>query len=295
MTVQEMELPSQGSHKYRIKLYRNQMELRNREELKHSHLALEINQFNESCRGIYGIGNKEYVIEPGDIFFLRSHEQHSILQMEPTSASVCTGLRFSPDFIWSPNNELCDMKQVHHVFLTESAGFEHRLKPDEETTKKIRILFQEIVEEFKQEKTEYSLMVKVKLISMLVLLTRNYDDMAMNTRERQIKRENRERIEQVMRYMDLHLGDSLTLQQLAGIAAMSSSHFSQLFKTLNGFTVWEYLVEKRIELAQVMLVSTGEPILEIALQCGFNNAANFNRAFKRMTGVTPREFRNTPT
>lgn len=295
MTVQEMELPSQSSHKYRVKLYRNQMEPRNREELKHSHLALEINQFNESCQGIYGIGDKEYVIEPGDIFFLRSHEQHSILQMEPKPNSVCTGLRFSPDFIWSPNNELCDMKQVHRLFLTGRAGFEHRLNLNEETTKKIRILFQEIVEEFKQERTEYSLMVKIKLISMLVLLARNYDDVAMNVQERQIKRENREQIEQVMRYMDLHLSDPLTLQQLAGNAAMSSSHFSQLFKALNGFTVWEYLVEKRIELAQTLLASTEEPVLEIALQCGFNNAANFNRAFKRATGITPREFRKSRT
>lgn len=72
---------------------------------------------------------------------------------------------------------------------------------------------------------------------------------------------------------------------------MSVSHFSQLFKKLNGFSAWDYVISKRIDMAQALLLSTDEAVLDIAFQCGFNNSTNFNRAFKKITGISPTEYR----
>lgn len=291
MTVQEMELPSQGRHKYRVRLYYNRLEPRHREKLPHSHLALEIDLFGEGCRGTYVIGDREYSIGPGDIFVLRSNEEHSIIHMEDKKNCICTGLQFSPDFIWSPSNELCDMKYVYSMFADFNNGFNHKLDRDKENSVKIRMLLKDIVDEFNQEGLEYSLMVKVKLISILILLARNYDIIIPNHPIPHIKRENRMHIESSMNYIDTHLDEPLTLEQIAAVAAMSPSYFSQLFKSLNGFSPWEYIVEKRIELAEMLLLSTEESVLDIVFKCGFNNTTNFNRAFKKITGVSPREYR----
>lgn len=291
MTVQEMELPSQGRHKYRVRLYYNRLEPRHREKQPHSHLALEIDLFGDGCRGTYVIGEREYSIEPGDIFILRSNEEHSIIHMEGNQNCICTGLQFSPDFIWSPSNELCDMKHVYSLFSDSNARFDNKLQPNCENTEKIKGLIKDIVGEFSNEHLEYSLMVKVKLISILILLARNYDNIALDDPASHVKRENRMHIENAMNYIDTHLDEQITLEQLSEVAAMSASYFSQLFKALNGFSAWEYIVDKRIEQAQTFLLSTEEPVLDIALRCGFNNTTNFNRAFKKITGMSPREYR----
>ena len=291
MTVQEMELPSQGRHKYRVRLYYNRLEPRHREKLPHSHLALEIDLFGAGCRGTYVIGDKEYSIGPGDIFVLRSNEEHSIIHMEGEENCICTGLQFSPDFIWSPSNELCDMKHIYGLFSDSGERFNHKLEQSDGVTEKIRGLLEDIVDEFSRQGLEYGLMVKVKLLSLLILLARNYKDIDMYDPATYIKKENRVHIECAMNYIDTHLQEHLTLEKLADVAAMSVSYFSQLFKMLNGFSAWEYIMDKRIELVQALLLSTEDPVLDIAFNCGFNNTTNFNRAFKKMTGMSPREYR----
>lgn len=82
------------------------------------------------------------------------------------------------------------------------------------------------------------------------------------------------------------------LDELAEIASMSKSYFSTVFKKLNGISPWDYLISKRISFAAELLKNTDKTILEIALECGFNNTANFNRAFKKITGKTPSEYKS---
>ena len=56
---------------------------------------------------------------------------------------------------------------------------------------------------------------------------------------------------------------------------------------------WDYITVKRIDLARRLLAESDKNILEIAMLCGFNNTANFNRAFRNVTGKTPKEIRSS--
>ena len=94
-----------------------------------------------------------------------------------------------------------------------------------------------------------------------------------------------------MNHIHSHLDEPLTLDQLAKEACMSRSYYSTIFKALNGVSVWEYIVARRIDLAQYKLETTGDSIMQISEDCGFTSIANFNRAFKKLTGKTPREYR----
>ncbi|MCQ2561855.1 MAG: helix-turn-helix transcriptional regulator, partial [Clostridia bacterium] len=60
---------------------------------------------------------------------------------------------------------------------------------------------------------------------------------------------------------------------------------------LNGTSPIDYIISKRIELSRSALKRTDDNILDIAKKYGFNNTANYNRAFKLKTGMTPSEFR----
>ena len=96
-----------------------------------------------------------------------------------------------------------------------------------------------------------------------------------------------------MSYIRNHLQDDLSLNLLAKEAAMSRSYYAYLFKLLNHVSVWEYITNQRMDLAQYYLLNTKDSIMNISGKCGYNSLSNFNRTFKRFTGKTPRQYRTT--
>ena len=72
---------------------------------------------------------------------------------------------------------------------------------------------------------------------------------------------------------------------------MSKTYFCTIFKKLNGISPWDYITIKRVEKSVEILKTSQDTVLEIALKCGFNNTANFNRAFKKVTGKVPGDYK----
>ncbi|MGD1950065.1 MAG: helix-turn-helix transcriptional regulator [Leptolyngbyaceae cyanobacterium] len=98
------------------------------------------------------------------------------------------------------------------------------------------------------------------------------------------------RLRQVLEYIDAYLDHKLTLTDLAAIAQMSPSYFTQLFKESTGCTPHQYVIQQRVERARQLLVEGRLPIAEVALQVGFAHQSHLNRHFKRWLGVTPKTF-----
>ena len=95
----------------------------------------------------------------------------------------------------------------------------------------------------------------------------------------------------VREYVEVHLGESIDLSMLAGVAGLSVHHFARQFKQSAGVTPHVYLTQKRVERAQEMLVQTDLPLAEIAFAVGFFDQGHLARHFRHMLGTTPREFR----
>ena len=72
--------------------------------------------------------------------------------------------------------------------------------------------------------------------------------------------------------------------------AMSTSYFSSIFKNYTGETFIEALTKKRIEKAKILLKNTQKKTYEIAAEVGYGDPHYFSSAFKKMTGMTPREY-----
>jgi len=99
------------------------------------------------------------------------------------------------------------------------------------------------------------------------------------------------RLKRVLEFMEARLGQNLTLKDLAREACLSPFHFSRLFHEAIGRSPHQYLIERRIRAAQAMLLNGQSSIAEVALDIGFGSQANFSRAFRKVTGLTPREYR----
>jgi AraC family transcriptional regulator len=94
-------------------------------------------------------------------------------------------------------------------------------------------------------------------------------------------------------YIQSHLTDDLSLEQVAGQADLSPFHFHRLFHNTVGETVKQYTQRLRLEQAAYHLRIQDASILDIALNAGFNNHETFSRAFKRWFGVSPRQYRQS--
>ena len=99
------------------------------------------------------------------------------------------------------------------------------------------------------------------------------------------------RIVEVLHYIHAHLADKMTMAELAEQACLSKDHLIRLFRKEMHTTPLCYINRKRIEKAQLKLLTETTPIKEIAYQLGFEGQAYFNRVFKQVAGVSPATYR----
>jgi len=88
-------------------------------------------------------------------------------------------------------------------------------------------------------------------------------------------------------YIDANLENTIRIADLAGFTGLSASYFFRAFKGSFGLTPHAYIVWRRLERARHMLLSTNDPICQIALACGLADQAHFSRLFHRQTGQPP--------
>ena len=99
------------------------------------------------------------------------------------------------------------------------------------------------------------------------------------------------RMREVAAYLCEHAAEPVTLTDVAAHFAVSPSHLSRVFHQETGFGVREYLVHYRIRQACELLLNTDLSVTRIADQCGFSDSNYFGDAFKKATGLSPREYR----
>ena len=102
---------------------------------------------------------------------------------------------------------------------------------------------------------------------------------------------SRERLRRVLDHIEAHLGDDLSLAELAGVACLSPFHFSRCFKRSLGVGPQRYVARRRIDRARDLIRRTDQPLAAIAQALGFADQSHFTQAFRRETGATPAHFR----
>ena len=102
---------------------------------------------------------------------------------------------------------------------------------------------------------------------------------------------NKEIADKAIRYINDNFMRDIPLEEIAKISGVSEQHFCRVFKTVTGMRPVEYILNKRISEAKLLLVSTDMKISEIAASVGFNDQNYFGIIFRRSTGLTPTAYR----
>jgi AraC family transcriptional regulator len=97
----------------------------------------------------------------------------------------------------------------------------------------------------------------------------------------------------VAAHVEENLGYSITIDQLAAIAGLSSSYFCRAFKDSFGDPPHAYIMARRVERAQTLMLQTREPLSQIALACGLSDQAHLCNLFRRLVGQSPSQWRRS--
>lgn len=98
-------------------------------------------------------------------------------------------------------------------------------------------------------------------------------------------------MERILHYVDGHLAERMTIAELAALVELTPFQFIRSFKKRTGIPPYQFLIRKRIERAQDMLRSHDASVADVAAATGFGSPLQLTRAFRRILGTTPSDFR----
>lgn len=95
----------------------------------------------------------------------------------------------------------------------------------------------------------------------------------------------------VVHHIDENICKPIRIEDLSSMTCWGKTHFSRIFKMFYNKTIYQFILEKKIDYAKEMLINTDVYISELHYKCGFESYSNFFHAFKKFTGMTPQEYR----
>ena len=96
-----------------------------------------------------------------------------------------------------------------------------------------------------------------------------------------------DRMNRAMDYMETHLADEISYEEIARKACCSSYHFQRMFPFITGVPLSEYIRRRRLTLAAFDLQTAGCKVIDVALKYGYESPESFTRAFKSLHGISP--------
>ena len=155
----------------------------------------------------------------------------------------------------------------------------------------LRNLFYELTIEYTSRLHQSSCYMNSLLLKLLDCLVEHYQVSQENV-VMQEKSENDLRMREVMQYIMANIDREISLNELANQMFVSPSTLSRIFKKDTGIYFAEYVMQLRVKNAEELLKYSQQNITHIAMVSGFTSSASFNRAFKKVTGLTPSEYRD---
>ena len=100
------------------------------------------------------------------------------------------------------------------------------------------------------------------------------------------------RLRRVVELVHAGMEDDLSLEELAGAAGLSITHFSQMFRQSTGQSPHQFVLHRRVDRAKELLRAAEMRVLDVAVACGFKSQQHFARVFRSVCGATPTEYRH---
>lgn len=223
--------------------------------------------------GIWQIGNGCISVQEKDIVMLSNRQKRMFQEVSSIDGIEMIVIEFGI--------HLC---ATHFQGLFFYSGDKYNCKIS--NMPEIVKLFVEIEQEEHNQYYNYKLVRGAKIVQILTLIARYYNITDVDNKVSG-------NICQILKYIDDNYTNDISISHVAEVLHVSESNFSKYFIKYMGIGFTQYVMYKRIAYAIHLLQSSEKNVLEIAMTCGYNNTASFYKAFKKITNLSPKEYRNT--
>lgn len=214
------------------------------------------------------INDTSIVLNKGDIFIISPGDIHS-MTTEPNSVS-------SVFKFYTP-------KSMYQYDITEKISAEHTCYDF------FKNAADKIIDEYTNKSPGFEIAVCTLADTILLSAIRTLHSPLLDDSKKAAKRKYIELLKKIIDYCENHYEEQIYLSDISSECNYSQYHFSHIFKTVTSMSFSDFLSSFRIEKAKERLYYNTS-ISKVAYECGFNNLRSFNRAFKKHTSVTPREY-----
>lgn len=254
---------------------------------RHWHQSVEILQVLRGEMRVE-LDLEEYCLHQGDICIINSGELHQISGCH--RGTIHRVVLFDPVILsFAYEDEI--QTQIFHPLRTQQLTFPSILPVGSPMYQACSSTIITLMDTALNQREDWYFRCKLLLLELVYTLYQTRGLTGTKRRLTPVEKEQIHRFKLLVCYMQQHYAEKLTLQDLAQVAGYNSQYLCRFFKQFSGQSPMDYLIVLRIQRAADLLSQTTRPVLEIAMDCGFDNVSYFIRAFKHRVGQTPKQYR----
>lgn len=303
-----METTVHGSATFPIQCYVDELyKFNNRSVPLHWHPEPEFYVIQGGTVSVQ-LGTAQFLVHEGDGILINGNTLHRFEQLDIEDHCICPNIVFSSDTIAPATSALFQKylkplianPSLPYILLSRSVAWQRNILD------KILHLYA-LLANYGSEgaygplpaiqnpyadiaSSCYELEVQADLNCIYQILFKHFDEIPLFEQERN-EIPSQVRVQRMLSFIQGHYGENITLRDIANAANISKSEAARCFHAYLRCSPVEYLLQHRIENAQIFLHKSVAAIDEIASLCGFRSTSYFIRAFRHRTGVTPFKYR----
>ncbi len=229
----------------------------------------------------YTIEGKSYELIPGDIILVPQGDTHKI-ESEPESLYSRLVIYLSPGYLTSVEE---NSRNLRECFLQVKERYSNVVRVSEKGIEELAALAARMKQILCHGKEDdfYTLYQKTYLLQFLIALNRKMSDETLHFVSTS---QCNKKIVEIIRYLNYHLTEEISIDGLSELFYISKYHMMRQFKEETGYTIGNYINQKRLLYARELL-KQGEAVTKVYLDSGFKDHSTFVRAYKQMFHEVP--------
>lgn len=246
---------------------------------------------------VHHLSGKRYVVGKGDLIVIPPYAAHKFSTIEKQLVEIAQ-FDLVPEFVegtlsddvFGSVNPLAGMPILHDLQAAMETNIS-KLTINTGAQVTLESLIDGIRREYNERQIGYQSMIRADVIKMLVWINREARRIVKQQMSCTVLNRRDRRLQETICHINEHYEDELKLEEMARMADLAPGYFSFLFKQATGKTFVEYINYLRIHKSMQLIRDSDMKIIDIFMSVGFNHIGHFNRMFRKITGVTPSQFR----
>lgn len=256
----------------------------------HWHHQIEFVYIAEG-KGFFTLNLQKHSVKKGDYLLVPPNALHAFTPL-PDHTCTCHTIVVDLSFIESMMLDAITRDYITPIINGDVCYIQH-FNPKLKGYPLIQACHEKIITLQKEKPAHYPLKLKAYLFELLVHLFDS--NVIYSEKGPQKANDDIKALRQVLKYIDIHKSENISISVLAAIAGYSDDYFIRFFKNKLHQTPINYIKNCRLDYAKTLLDSQHLNITEVAHESGFNSVSYFIKCFKVQYGITPKAYRKMVT